>query len=201
MLLGSGPVHWMIRATNFGTRANRSLSSCQLKKGKVSVVQNKLWAKSWKLDATQWFFEPYDFAEHVSGIIMPIIRSLRLYRWPQRVTPHLGYGRLLVWSEVHFRPAHDTATDTEWQLLEVVLTQFVSPDDEHDVLETCRVKNKSKNKYIVKNCASRWSFTKNHNMMHGEQNVKWTGVLKVRLGGAVGLAKGTFVICYSLSLW
>ena len=40
--------------------------------------------------------------------------------------------------EVHFRPAHDTATDTEWRLTETVLTQFVSPDDEHDVLETCR---------------------------------------------------------------
>jgi hypothetical protein len=37
------------------------------------------------------------FAQHVSGIIMPIIRSLRPYRWPQRVAPHLGYGRLLVW--------------------------------------------------------------------------------------------------------
>jgi hypothetical protein len=36
------------------------------------------------------------------------------------------------------RPAHDTATDTEWQLPEVVLTQFLSPDVEHDVLETCR---------------------------------------------------------------
>jgi hypothetical protein len=24
------------------------------------------------------------------------------------------------------------------------LTQFVSPDDEHDALETCRVKNKKK---------------------------------------------------------
>ena len=34
--------------------------------------------------------------------------------------------------------ADDTATDTEWQLPEVVLIQFVSPDDEHDVLETCR---------------------------------------------------------------
>ena len=34
--------------------------------------------------------------------------------------------------------AHDTATDTQWQLPEVVLIQFVSPDDEHDVLETCR---------------------------------------------------------------
>jgi hypothetical protein len=35
------------------------------------------------------------------------------------------------------------------ELPEVVLTQFVSPDDEHNVLETCRVKNK--NKYIEKN--------------------------------------------------
>ena len=32
--------------------------------------------------------------------------------------------------------AHDTATHTEWQLPEVVLIQFVSPDDEHDMLET-----------------------------------------------------------------
>ena len=38
----------------------------------------------------------------------------------------------------HFRPAQDTDTDTERELPEVVLTQFVSPDDEHDVLETCR---------------------------------------------------------------
>jgi hypothetical protein len=37
-----------------------------------------------------------------------------------------------------FVTTHDTATDTEWQLPEFVLTQFVSPDDEHDVLETCR---------------------------------------------------------------
>jgi hypothetical protein len=28
---------------------------------------------------------------------MPIIRSLRLYRWPQCVEHHLGCGRLLVW--------------------------------------------------------------------------------------------------------
>ena len=35
---------------------------------------------------------------------------------------------------VPFRPAYDT----EWQLPEVVLTQIFSPDDEHDVLETCR---------------------------------------------------------------
>jgi len=44
-------------------------------------------------------------------------------------------GRVVCRSD---RPAHDTATDTEWQLPQVVLTQFVSPDDEHDVLETLR---------------------------------------------------------------
>ena len=36
------------------------------------------------------------------------------------------------------KPAHDTATNTDRQLPDVVLTQFVSPEDEHDVLETCR---------------------------------------------------------------
>ena len=46
--------------------------------------------------------------------------------------------------------AHDTATKTDWQLPEVVLTQFVSPDDEHDVLETCR-ELKVKNKYVERN--------------------------------------------------
>jgi hypothetical protein len=39
--------------------------------------------------------------------------------------------------DAQFFTAHDTATDTEWQLPEFVLTQFVSPDNEHDVLETC----------------------------------------------------------------
>ena len=42
----------------------------------------------------------------------------------------------LCWWPCRVRPAHDTATDTERQLPEVVLTQFVSPDDELDVLET-----------------------------------------------------------------
>jgi len=55
--------------------------------------------------------------------------------------------------------AHDTATDTEWQLPEVVLTQFVSPDDEHDVLETGReLKIKINTQKGI--CASSWSFTK-----------------------------------------
>jgi hypothetical protein len=47
-------------------------------------------------------------------------------------------GCVVCRSEVNFQPAHDTATDTEWQFPEVELTQFVSLDDEHDVLITCR---------------------------------------------------------------
>ena len=39
---------------------------------------------------------------------------------------------------VYPQPAHDTATNTEWQLPEAVLIQLVSPDDEHDMLETRR---------------------------------------------------------------
>ena len=53
--------------------------------------------------------------------------------------PLVTYGcRVACRSEVHFRSAQDMASDTELQLPEVLLTQFVSPDDEHDVLETCR---------------------------------------------------------------
>ena len=51
-------------------------------------------------------------------------------------------GRVVCRSKINFRPAHNTATDTEWQLPEAVLTQFVSPDDEHDVLEICKSKSK-----------------------------------------------------------
>jgi len=39
--------------------------------------------------------------------------------------------------EVFFQPAHISATNIEWLLTEAVLIQFVSPDDEHDVLEIC----------------------------------------------------------------
>ena len=39
---------------------------------------------------------------------------------------------------VYSQPAHDTATNTEWHLPEAALIQYVSPDDEHDMLETCR---------------------------------------------------------------
>jgi hypothetical protein len=40
--------------------------------------------------------------------------------------------------ELLLQPAHISATNIEWLLPEVVLIQFVSPDDEHCVLETCR---------------------------------------------------------------
>ena len=35
-------------------------------------------------------------------------------------------------------PARNSANNIEWLLPEAVLIQFVSPDDEHCVLETCR---------------------------------------------------------------
>jgi hypothetical protein len=51
--------------------------------------------------------------------------------------------------EDFFQPAHISATNIELLLPEAVLIQFVSPDDEHDVLETCIVINI--NKYMKKN--------------------------------------------------
>ena len=41
------------------------------------------------------------------------------------------------------------ATNTEWQLPEAVFIPSASPDDEHDMLETCR--ELQTNKYIEKN--------------------------------------------------
>ena len=40
--------------------------------------------------------------------------------------------------QLNFQPAHNSATNLEWLLPEVVLIRFVSPDDEHCVLKTCR---------------------------------------------------------------
>ena len=45
---------------------------------------------------------------------------------------------VVCWLGVYHQPAQDTAPNTEWQLPEAVLIKFVSPDDEHDMLETCR---------------------------------------------------------------
>ena len=71
---------------------------------------------------------------------------------------------------VYTQPAHDAATNTERHLPEAILMQSVSPDDEHDVLETCTELQINILKGI---CASSWTFTKNHCMMHGQQNVKY----------------------------
>jgi len=40
--------------------------------------------------------------------------------------------------EVFFKPAHISATNIEGLVPEAVLIRFVSHNDEHDVLETCR---------------------------------------------------------------
>ena len=45
---------------------------------------------------------------------------------------------LCIYFHFFFQPAHISVTNIEWQLPEAVLIQFYSPDDEHDVLETCR---------------------------------------------------------------
>jgi hypothetical protein len=60
--------------------------------------------------------------------IQPLVTTI-LFWWPRCVQ----VGRRVI-----FQPAHISATKTEWLLPEAVLIQFVSPDDEHDVLETCR---------------------------------------------------------------
>ena len=43
---------------------------------------------------------------------------------------------LFIFITLFFQPAYISATNIEWQLPEAVLKQFVSPDDEHCVLET-----------------------------------------------------------------
>ena len=60
--------------------------------------------------------------------IQPLV-TVTLCWWPCRVQ---------VGSRLYSEPARGTATNAEWQLPEVVLIKFVSPDDGHDVLETCR---------------------------------------------------------------
>jgi hypothetical protein len=67
-----------------------------------------------------------------------IFLFITLYMFPANRAHHQERQIVVCMLGVYSQPAHDTATDTEWQLPEVVLIQFVSPDDEHDVLETCR---------------------------------------------------------------
>ena len=82
-----------------------------------------------------------------------------------------------------FRACH--AHHQEKQIVSIQLLVIVTPcwwhcrglvgsklptSTRHDMLETCR--ELQINKYIEKNCASSWTVTKNHCMMHGKQNVK-----------------------------
>jgi hypothetical protein len=54
------------------------------------------------------------------------------------------------------------------------------------------------NKYIKKNCASNWSFTKNHNEMHGQQNIQFYNNVSFNLMFSQVLLD--LVRCYALSL-
>ena len=66
-------------------------------------------------------------------IILQIILNFNNFLYILDLSHHV-----VCWLGVYSQPAHDTATNTEWQLPEAVLIQSVSPDDEHDMLETCR---------------------------------------------------------------
>ena len=41
------------------------------------------------------------------------------------------------------------------------------------MMSSKHVESLKQNKHIEKKCASRWSFTKNHYMMYGQQNIKF----------------------------
>jgi hypothetical protein len=67
---------------------------------------------------------------------MPISRCLRLYRWPQHVAPHLGYGRLLGWClavglSVHAPDQQHAITKVRCLTLEPPVESQV-PDDGHN---------------------------------------------------------------------
>jgi hypothetical protein len=57
---------------------------------------SNIWNKS-QLDATEYFIASLLSAQHVSGIIMPIIRSSRLYRLLLHVVHNTLVYRSLVW--------------------------------------------------------------------------------------------------------
>ena len=74
----------------------------------------------------------YVFVFVYNSLHVLIIRRDKLYQY------NLWYMSLCVGKDLPFQPAHISVTNIEWLLPEAVLIQFVSPDDEHDVLETCR---------------------------------------------------------------
>jgi len=66
---------------------------------------------------------------------------------------------------VPFRPAYRHSAS----YIRGCIDTIDSPGDEHGVAQKIL---ENWNKYIENNCASCWSFTKNHNEMYGQQNVK-----------------------------
>ena len=74
------------------------------------------------------------------------------------------------------------------------MIQFVSPDDEHDVLETCRVINR--NKCIEKILCITLVIYQEHYMMHGQQNVKYCLSVKRQLNVKVVLTISGYNCCY-----
>jgi hypothetical protein len=74
-----------------------------------------------------WAHSTHYQERHIVSI-QPLVRII-LFCWPNCV--HVG-------SRLNFQPANNSATNIERLLPEVVLIQFVSPDNEHYVLETCR---------------------------------------------------------------
>ena len=71
---------------------------------------------------------------------------------------------------VQVRPAHDTATERVTATRGGIDTISLSWWWAHCAQNMHRVINK--NKHVEKNCVSCWSFTKNHYMMHSQQNIK-----------------------------
>ena len=96
-------------------------------------------------------------AHHQERQIVSIqpMEAVTLCRWPCRVQVR--------------RPAHDTATDSYhrlyWHNLSLLMMSTMCSK---------HVESLNVNKYIQKNCASRWSFTKNNYIKHGQQNIKKT---------------------------
>jgi hypothetical protein len=68
-------------------------------------------------------------------ILLTVHHAVSLGKWPTWRTD--SFLCIYFFFNI-FQPAQISATNIEWLLPEAVLIQFVFPDDEHDVLETCR---------------------------------------------------------------
>ena len=95
----------------------------------MTNMMNKFFSMYLFLFITLYMFRAHR-AHHQGRQIVSIqtLVTVILASWPRCVQ----VGR------VFFQPAHISATNIEWLLPEAVLIQFVSPDDDRDVLKTCR---------------------------------------------------------------